>query len=369
MGLHSSLDAITAEAVASGTIVGGAVLVAQAGQTRYRQSFGLADRDTERAAGFDTIYRLASVTKPVVSIVALALCDAGKLSLEDAVADHLPYFTPRFGDGTPTIRIRHLLTHTAGLSYDYGPDTGVATGLADDALDYETNFTRLAAQELRYEPGARWEYSVAIDVLGAVVATVFAGTLEDAVAHFVTQPLGMADTSFRIRDPARLAANYANTASGPVPMGDHYAHRNADGTETLFSPCRGFNARAFQSGGAGMVGTPEDLFAFFEHLRAGAPALLRPETFALASSPQTGAVWRTPGCKFSYFSDIIVDPVAAKTPESVGTLGWGGIYGHSWFIDPARELTVLMMSNTAPAGVDGAYVEAIRDAVYASLEA
>ncbi|MCS6759661.1 MAG: beta-lactamase family protein [Candidatus Devosia euplotis] len=70
----------------------------------------------------------------------------------------------------------------------------------------------------------------------------------------------------------------------------------------------------------------------------------------MASRPQTGEVFRAPGCKFSYFSDIIVDAAAAKTPESVGTLGWGGIYGHSWFVDPARELTVLMMSNTAPAG-------------------
>ena len=368
MSLQAMLDKITADAVAQGTIVGGAVIVAQAGQTVYRESFGAADLASGRKAGFDTIYRLASVTKPIVSLTALALCDAGRLSLEDPVADHLPYFTPPYRGTIPTIRIRHLLTHTAGLSYGYGPETGVATGLADDALDYRTNFTRLAAQELRYEPGTSWEYSVAIDVLGAVIAQVFGGTLEEAVAHFVTQPLGMADTSFHIRDPMRLAANYANTDAGPVPMGDNYLHRNADGTQVLFSPCRAFNPKAFQAGGAGMVGTPDDLFTFFDHLRAGAPRLLQPATFALASSPQTGAVWRVPGCKFSYFSDIIVDPQAANTPEGAGTLGWGGIYGHSWFVDPARELTVLMMSNTAPAGVDGAYVDAIRDAVYAGLK-
>jgi len=368
MDLQTRLDEITSTAIAKGTLVGGAVLVAQAGRSLYRHSFGLADREAGQKAGFDTIYRLASLTKPMVSLTALALCDAGKLSLEDAVADHLPYFTPRYQGTTPTIRIRHLLTHTAGLSYNYAPESGVSTGLADDSLDYETNFTRLAAQELRYEPGTRWEYSVSIDVLGAIVAKVFGGTLEEAVAHLVTRKLGMADTAFHITDRARLAANYANTAAGPVPMGDHYRHGNADGTTVLFSPCRAFNPAAFQAGGAGMVGTPDDLFKFFDQIRAGAPTILRPETFALATRPQTGEVVRTPGCKFSYFSDIIVDPVAAGTPESVGTLGWGGIYGHSWFVDRERALTVLIMSNTAPAGVDGAYVDAVRDAVYAGLK-
>ena len=367
MDLQTRLDEITSTAIAKGTLVGGAVLVAQAGQTLYWHSFGLADREEAKKAGFDTIYRLASLTKPMVSLTALALCDAGKLSLEDAVANHLPYFTPRYQGRTPTILIRHLLTHTAGLSYNYPPETGVATGLADDSLDYKTNFTRLAAQDLRYAPGTHWEYSVAIDVLGAVVAKVTGGTLEEAVAHYVTRPLGMMDTAFFVQDKARLATNYANTPTGPVPMGDHYRHRNADGTEVLFSPCRAFNPKAFQAGGAGMVGTPNDMFRFFDQIRAGAPDLLQPETFALAASPQTGEVFRVAGCKFSYFSDIIVDPVAAGTPESVGTLGWGGIYGHSWFVDPARELTVLMMSNTAPAGVDGAYVDAVRNAVYAAL--
>ena len=366
MNLQSSLDQITATAVAEGTVVGGAVIVGQAGRTLYRHAFGMSDREAGHKAGFDTIYRLASLTKPMVSLTALALCDAGKLSLEDAVTDYLPYFTPRYKGTTPTIRLRHLLTHTAGLGYGYGPETGVSTGLADDELDYETNFTRLAAQELLFEPGTRWEYSVAIDVLGAVVAKVFGGTLEQAVAHFVTQPLAMHDTAFHVTDRARLAANYGNAAPAPERMGDSYLQRKTDGSAVLFSPARAFNPKAFQAGGAGMVGTPDDLFAFFDHVRAGAPAILKPETFAMACRPQTGDVLRAPGCKFSYFSDIIVDAAAAQTPETVGTLGWGGIYGHSWFIDPARELTVLMMSNTAPAGVEGAYVDAIRDAVYAA---
>lgn len=369
MTLQTSLDQITATATAEGTIVGGAVLVAQAGETLYRKSFGLADREAGHKAALDTIYRLASVTKPLASLTALALYDAGKLSLDDAVTDYLPYFTPQYKGTTPTIRLRHLLTHTAGLGYAYGPETGVSGGLADDELDYETNFTRLAAQELLFEPGTAWEYSVAIDVLGAVIAKVYGGTLEQAVAHFVTEPLGMADTAFHITDRSRLATNYGNAAPAPERMGDHYLQHKDDGTSVLFSPCRAFNPKAFQAGGAGMVGTPADLFTFFDHVRAGAPKILKPETFAMASSPQTGDVFRTPGCKFSYFSDIIVDPVAANTPESVGTLGWGGIYGHSWFVDPARQLTVLMMSNTAPAGVDGAYVNAIRDVVYAGLEA
>ncbi|MBU1305437.1 MAG: beta-lactamase family protein [Alphaproteobacteria bacterium] len=366
MSVTSSLDQITATAMAEGRIVGGAVMVSRGGEPLYHKSFGLADREAGKATSFDTIYRLASVTKPMVSLTALALCDAGKLSVEDAVADHLPYFTPRYKGTTPTIRIRHLLTHTAGLGYGYA-GTGVAAGLRDETIDFETNFTRLAAQELHFEPGTAWEYSVAIDVLGAVIAKVTGGTLEDAVHRYITGPLGMTDTAFHVTDAARLASNYGNTAAGAERMGDSYVQRDDQGNELIYSPSRAFNMQAFQSGGAGMVGTPTDLFAFFEHVRLGAPNILKPDTFRMASSAQTGAVDRVPGCKFSFFSDYIVDPAVAATPESAGTLGWGGVYGHSWFIDPAKELTVLMMSNTAPAGVNGAYVEAVRDAVYAGL--
>lgn len=366
MSLSSSIDQITATAMAEGRIVGGAVQVSLGGGPVYRKSFGLADREAGTPTALDTIYRLASVTKPMVSLTALALCDAGKLSLDDAVADHLPYFTPKFQGQTPTITIRHLLTHTAGLGYNYS-GTGVAAGLRDETVDFETNFTRLAGLELHFVPGTAWEYSVAIDVLGAVIAKVTGDTLEAAVHHYVTGPLGMADTAFHVTDAARLSVNYGNTPAGPDRMGDSYTQRDDQGNELVYSPSRAFNLATFQSGGAGMVGTPDDLFTFFEEVRRGAPKLLKPETFSLAASPQTGAVDRVPGCKFSLFSDIIIDPKLANTPESPGTLGWGGVYGHSWFVDRTRDLTVLMMSNTAPAGVNGPYVDAIRDAVYASL--
>src|SRR5262245_26775518 len=150
-------------AIAKGRIVGVVMLVAKDGEIIFATERGYADREAGIPVRRDTLFRLASVTKPFVAMAALVMADQGRISLDDVVSLHLPYFKPRLANGSqPEIRLRHLLTHTSGLSYDY-PDADFSDGLSDTDFGFEENFTRLAKRPLKFAPGSGWEYSVAID--------------------------------------------------------------------------------------------------------------------------------------------------------------------------------------------------------------
>lgn len=366
MDLAQRLDAAIDGALARKTIVGTVVLVSQNGVPVYARAAGLADREAGKPMSKNTIFRLASVTKPLVAATALAQSDQNLLSLDDAVSDHLPYFQPRLADGSPAdLRIRHLLTHTSGLGYDYPPEAEIDHGMGPLVLTFEENFTRLAAQPLRFAPGSDWFYSIAIDVLGAVVAKVHDGTLHDAIRHYVTQPLEMADTGFIVTDRSRLAQPYGNADPEPKRMGDVYVAVNADGDTSVLAPKRIFTPEALQSGGAGAVGTAPDFLKFLETLRTGGAPILRRQTTTAGFSNQIGALRSDHGHGFGFFGSILENPATAdRAGQNPGTIAWGGIYGHNWFIDPAENLTIVSFSNTAPEGCLGKYRDEIRCAVY-----
>lgn len=364
--MQNAIDRVIDDALAARRIIGTVVLVARDGKVVYRRAAGLADREAGKAMEENAIFRLASVTKPIVAATALALIDQGRLGLNDAVETYLPYFTPRLADGRRSaITIRQLLTHTAGLAYAY-PDPMISTGLGNTDFDFEANFTRVAALPLSFEPGTAWQYSIAIDVLGAVIAVVVGASLGEAAERYVTGPLGMVDTGFAVTDPARLAVPYGDAAPEPLRMGDPHVVTGADGESTHFSPGRLYNPRAFQSGGAGMVGTAGDVLTFLEALRRGGDPILSAETTAMAMRNQIGSIVRedAPGMRFGYVGAVLDDPAAAAWPSAPGTVNWGGIYGHSWFIDPANGLSVAIMTNTAVEGCTGQFPADVRNGVY-----
>ncbi|HTN82361.1 MAG TPA: serine hydrolase domain-containing protein, partial [Sorangium sp.] len=158
--LQRRLDAVVEAATAEGRIVGAVVVVARDGQVVYRRAAGFADREAGRPVREDTVFRLASMTKPIVSAAALALVDAGALGLDDPVTKWLPSFSPRLADGrAATITVRHLLTHTAGLNYTFmEPPDGpyhrerVSDGLDQPGLSLEENLARIAKAPLLFEP-------------------------------------------------------------------------------------------------------------------------------------------------------------------------------------------------------------------------
>ncbi|EPX57278.1 Beta-lactamase class C protein [Cystobacter fuscus DSM 2262] len=371
--VSARLDAVIEQALADKRVVGTVVVVARDGQVIYHRAAGEADREAHTPMREDTIFRFASMSKPLVSAAALALVDQGKLGLEDPVTRWLPDFRPRLADGREAvITVRQLLTHTAGLNYGFlepedGPyhRAGVSNGMDAPGLGLEENLRRIASVPLAYEPGTRWGYSVATDVLGAVVARAGGAPLPKVVERLVTRPLGLRDTGFTVKEPKRLATPYADGKPEPVRMGE--LHVVPWGASSMrFVPGRVFNARSFASGGGGMVGTAGDFLKFLEAVRTGGAPVLKPATATLVSTGQIGALEMpgSPGWTFGFGASVLVDATQAGTPQSVGTWQWGGAYGHHWFVDPKRRLSVVVLTNTAIEGLPGAFPAAIRDALY-----
>lgn len=371
MSMESALDAVVAKAIADGRIVGAVLKVHRHGVPLYDKAHGLADREAGRAMTNDAIFRFSSLTKPLVAATILALADAGKLSLDDAVHHHLPGFTPRLPDGSaPTITIHHLLTHTSGLAS--GPiltPEEEAAGVNRWHFSSDETMARLAALPLLFAPGSQWNYGPSIDVLGVIAGRLSGGTPGDAIAKWVTGPLRMTDTGFFVADPARLAAAYGDHPGQPQRMGTVHEVMSPWGTKVRYDPDRIFDAAAFQSGGGGAAGTAGDFMTLLDTLHAGGGAILRPETVARGLSNQTPQLSQAvgPGVMFSYFGACITDPATAGLPMSPGSNRWGGIYGHNWFIDRDTGLTVLSMSNTGLEGSDGAYRSEVCNAVYGAL--
>jgi CubicO group peptidase (beta-lactamase class C family) len=371
-GLTARLDAAFDRALAEQRLVGGVVLAAENGRLAYARAAGLADRQTGRAMAQDTIFRMASLTKPIVTAAALALIEDGLLGLEDPVTRWLPDFQPRYEGQAPAITIRQLLTHTAGLSYgflqpDDGPylRLGVSDGMDQPGLSFGEHLGRVVEAGLFFPPGAAWLYSVGMDVLGAVLEKATGQPLAQVVAERVARPLAMTDTGFTVTDPARLAVPYAD-GSPPVEMGEACTVPLAELSGIRFAPGRAFDAGSFPSGGAGMVGTAPEFLSFLEAIRTGGGGVVGAETARQMMTNQTGdlaIVTNGPGFGFGFGGAVLLDPALAASVHSKGVWLWGGVYGHSWFVDPARALSVVVMTNTAVEGMDGPFAVDVAAAV------
>ncbi len=374
--LRHRLDDALDRALADARMVGAVVLVAQHGELRYARAVGLADREAGTPMRDDALFRLSSVTKPVVAAAAMRLVAAGRIALDEPVARALPGFRPTLTDGTPAvITLRHLLSHTAGLGYRFleadgdGPyaRAGVSDGMDRSGLSLAENLRRIASVPLQFAPGTSWGYSLSMDVVGALIEAVDGRPLADAVAALVTTPLGMTDTAFVAHDAARVATPYVSTPGAPRRMADVDLVPVFDGTIGIrFEPARVFDADAWPSGGAGMVGTARDCVTLLDALRTGRDGWLEPAWVDEMARVQPGAreLRDAPAFGFGLGFSVLRDPVAARSPESVGTWRGGGAYGHTWFVDRAAGLTAVALTNTLYEGLDGRIVTAVRDAVY-----
>ncbi|KAA8755971.1 MULTISPECIES: serine hydrolase domain-containing protein [Paenibacillus] len=377
--LHNYVDEAIDRALSEKRIVGTVVQIALGGELIYSRAAGFADREQKRTMSENALFRLASVTKPIVSTAALALVSQGKLSLHDPVTRWLPAFRPKLANGQDTlITVHQLMTHTAGLTYRFFQEdqgtyecAGVSDGMDWSEMSLEENLQRLASAPLLYEPGNMWRYSIATDVLGAVIEKVTGMSLREAVQTLVTHPLHMTDTDFVAVDSERLTAAYANGSEEPCLL-----HKELElipfieGTAGFrLSPNRANHTSAYFSGGAGMVGSTGDFLTLLETLRQGGQPLLTEAVAAEMSTNQIGDLvmpyW--PGRGFGLGFTVLKDPVAAGTPESAGTWRMGGTYGHSWFVDPKEELSVAAFTNTALEGMSGQYTTDICDAIYAGI--
>lgn len=370
---HSRIDAVIDKALAENRIVGAVVLAAHNGQIIYRRAAGCSDRETRTPMQEDAIFRLASVTKPIVTAAAMRLVEEGRLDLHAPVTTWLPEFRPALPDGTrPEITIHHLLTHTSGLGYGFlepsdGPyhKLNVSDGLDQPGLSLQENLSRLGAAPLAFAPGAGWHYSLGLDVLGGILEQLEGRSLDEIVREKVTIPLGLVDTDFAVRDTARLAEAYADGNPEPVPMTDGM-QVPIFGTAACFAPSRILDPKSYPSGGAGMAGTAGDVLRFLEAIRAGGTPILDARTVEAMAADHVGthAEAQGPGWGFGYGWAVLVDSAPTGTPQAPGTLQWGGAYGHSWFIDRVNGLSVVALTNTAFEGMSGAFPAEIRNAIY-----
>jgi CubicO group peptidase (beta-lactamase class C family) len=384
----SAIDGAIDQALADTRIVGAVVLVARDGRIVYRRAAGLADREAGTPMREDAVFRLASLTKPLVTAAAMRLVELGRIALTDPVTRYLPDFRPALPDGdVPTITLRHLMTHTAGLGYAFmqKPDSpygrlGVRDGFDEPGISMRDEIDRLARAPLFYSPGTRWQYSLAMDVMGAVLEKVEGCDLEAVLDQYVHKPLGLTELGFDLKpgQRERLATPYMNVGTPPKRIPDAGGHipfpagiPMFEGLEGLpLVPARVFDPTSFRSGGAGMNGTASDMMTFLEALRTGGAPILTRESAIAMMTPQIGDVpieSREPGWTFGFGGSVLRDPSAAPTPQSAGTFQWGGVWGHNWFVDPARRITMVSLTNTALEGMAGRYVRDLRGAIYAEL--
>jgi CubicO group peptidase (beta-lactamase class C family) len=369
--LSARVDAVLDAELAAERIVGAVVLVARDGQLVYHRAAGFADREAQIAVSEPTQFRLASMSKPIVSIAALALVEAHALDLQDPVSKYLPHFQPALADGQkPEITIRQLLTHTSGLDYPWGEPPGgpyhrlnVSSGFDQPGLSLAENLDRLNRVPLLSAPGAMWRYSLGIDVLGGVVAQAGGSTLPEVVQRLVTGPLHMT-AGFRAPEPALLAVPYLDAEPRAARMTD--PQRLAFAADAIvYSPSRIFNAASYPSGGMGMVGTASDYLKFLEMLRTGGGPVLQAESAAAATSNQIGELPVAFGKGWGWGYGFAVLQVADPTlPWAVGTWRWIGGYGSHFWVDPSAKLSVVVLTNTALHGALGSFADQLRNAVY-----
>lgn len=363
-------------------LVGAVVLVREHGVLRHASATGLADRESVTPMQRDQLFRLASVSKPLLSTVILRLVAEGVLDLDTSVQRWLPDFRPALADGTaPPISLRQLLSHSSGLGYRFleaevdGPyaRAGISDGLDANPLSLAENVRRIAQAPLLFAPGSQWLYSLGVDVAGAVAEAATGESLQALFERLLAAPLGLRDTAFAARNAARLATPYVSDTPQPHRLREGEVVAPFEGTVGIeYSLARATDASRFPSAGAGLVGSADEVMAVLEALRdVQRSGLLPPALAAEMASPQVGEQGppEPAGWGFGLGFAVLRDAAASGTPQSAGTWRWGGAYGHSWFVDPARGLSVVALTNTLYEGMDGAFVDELRDAVYADLEA
>lgn len=374
------VDALIEDAIEREQLAGAVALIARRGQIAYLESFGMADIDDGEPMEVDSLFRIASMTKAVTSLAVMMLFEEGLFLLDDPVSHYIPAFAnprvlaPELGErgSVPAqgeITIRHLLTHTSGLSYRFlaapGPtetiaalyrDAGVSDGLSQTPGEIADLSAKLGELPLLFEPGTQYSYSLSVDVLGHLVEVVSGLSLDEFFRTRIFAPLGMEDTHFFLdaADAERLASIYTPADTGGIR---EVGEDPVDEGYLVYSASYPYNGpRSYFSGGGGLTSTAADYARFLQLFLNGGELdgerLLSPKTVAMMTRNSIGAIDVAPGIKFGLGFAIVEDPGLAGDPRSAGTYYWGGFFNTRYFVDPSEQLIGIFMSQRYPQGPD-----------------
>jgi CubicO group peptidase (beta-lactamase class C family) len=361
-------------------------VIVRHGHVAYERTFGWRDVASRDPLRRDDIFRIYSMTKPVIAAGVLRLVEDGRLGLDDPVARYIPAFADVkvFAGGTAAepvleapaspITVRQLLDHTSGLAYGLTSapaDTIFAAARMYDASRTIEQFAdSLARLPLLFHPGTRWSYSSGLDVAGRVIEVASGMTLDRFLEETIFRPLGMRDTGFRIRPEMRprLATVYVRDAGGPLrELGE-------DALLPMFEP----GAR-FLWGSGGLLSTPDDFLRFARMLLNGGSLgdvrILRPETVALMTGETvprelgrvTSSSLRDPTYAHGLGVAVKVDTAGATRPGAVGTFRWSGYLGTYFWVDPANDLIAMVWTQFSP-GARYPLEAIFQELVYAALQ-
>lgn len=357
------IDDFTQRYIDNELVAGTVTLVARKGRVVHFSAQGMKDVERNQPMTTDTIFRMASMTKPIASVALMMLYEEGWFQLDDPISDWLPEFSNMMieienSDGTTRlepaqnpITFTHILTHTAGLMNSYRGDiqrySEVAAVRGEENLASWTE--RLATLPLRYEPGTRWEYSQATSVVGRLVEVISGQDLDTFFRERIFEPLQMRDTHFYLpRDKVnRFASLYGPDASNEnrirlTEVGDERSNYVAE-------------PRNFFSGSGGLVSTAHDYIRFQQMMLNGGELdgvrLLGSKTVELIFANHTGdlPLWLSgPGMGFGLGYSVVLDRAVAHTSDSEGSVSWGGAFGTLFWIDPEEELVAIILTQVRP---------------------
>jgi CubicO group peptidase (beta-lactamase class C family) len=366
--------ALLQAAVESGGVPGAVFLLGNAEGVIAEIAAGKRAQGSDVAMTTDTVFWLASMTKPVVSAAAMQLVERGELVIDAPIAPVLPELAapavlegfddhgrPRLRPARRPITLRHLLTHTSGFAYDFG-NADILRYVRDKKLPRGAS-GQLAALDLPlvFDPGERWEYGISTDWLGRAVEAASGERLDAYIAENITGPLGMNDTGFGL--DANRAARVAGMHS-----------RGADGTLAVI-PFAPPPAPEFHAGGHGLYATPRDYLRFTRALLRGGELdgarILKAETVARMAENQIGdlkagivrsvipemalEIQPPPGIDFGWGFGFLINRQPLPTGRGAGSLSWSGVANTYFWIDPGQNLTGVMMTQIMPFGDPAAF--------------
>ena len=381
----ASIESAFEREIVAGRLPGAVIAVARGGKLAYHQAFGARDPATGAGMATDAVFSIASMTKPMTSVAIMQLFEQGRLLLGDPISAHLP----EFGDMTRGVvasdgrlqraaierpaTVQDLLRHTSGLTYQNRGSTPIhaaypgSSATAAMALTKPQAIAALATCPLLYEPGTAWEYGFSTDVLGFIVEAVTGQTLGQYLTENIWQPLGLSDTAFDLDEASR--ARYARAFDAdPITGAAQSLYHERPGT------------KHWEAGGAGAVSTARDYLAFAEALRRGGSLagarLLGPKTVRLMTSDHLDAGMTNriadtmdpaaEGYGFGLgFAVRRGDGVSAMA-GSTGDYYWSGVFGTYFWIDPAEELSCVVMA-AAPGEIRLRFRQLSRALVYQAM--